>query len=141
MALNIAYSASMTSPFPHVCIKVDNPQVAQNGGYPYSEWEIDNSFITYSFTDDLQHCVLSTATISKSVVNLYPNPATDKVYFDGLSTAVEFNFYTVTGKRVKQATLAPNQAAVDVNSLDAGLYFYTLLTGHNVIKTGKLVKR
>jgi len=140
MALNIAYSGPMSSPFPHVCIKVDEPQTAQNGGYPYSEWDIDHGFITYSFTDDLQQCALSTTRVSKSAVQLYPNPATERIYLEGLSAAVQFRLYTVTGKRIKQARILPDQATVEVSSLESGLYFYTLSTGDKVVKTGKLIK-
>jgi len=141
MELDITFSGPMSSPFPHVCIKVDEPQVAQNGGYPYSEWDIDHGLITYSFTDDLQQCALSTARLSKSAVRLYPNPATERIYLEGLSAAVQFRLYTLTGKRIKQARLRPDQATVEVSSLESGLYFYTLSAGHKIVKTGKLIKK
>ncbi len=141
MFLDIGFSGPMSQPYPHVCIKVDDPQTAQNGGYPYSEWEINHGSITYSFTNDIPQCVLGTEGFEKSAVQLYPNPATDRVYVEGLTTAVEFSLYTLTGKRVKQISLVPEKRAISLTALESGLYLYSLSRAGKVVKTGKLIKR
>ncbi len=125
----------------NICIKVDDPQVAQNNAYPYSEWVINSSASTYSFTDDLVACSLGVPAIEASRIKLYPNPVGKRFYVQNLPSAMQIELFSLTGQRVQVAEVSPQQRFVEVNDLASGLYVYKLTQDEEIVKTGKLIKK
>ena len=54
-------------------------------------------------------------------VNLYPNPASDKLYFEGLEEACEISIYNVMGMKVK-TTMLQSDSEINISDLPTGLY-------------------
>lgn len=77
--------------------------------------------------------------------NAYPNPASDRVYFD------HFQFTTANSRvlvirdmagRIVREVLIPAERGtieIDISDIDSGIYFYSLLEGRKVMLTKKLV--
>ena len=65
-------------------------------------------------------------------VQLYPNPASDRITVTGTNAkeTFEMELYDVQGKKVGHYYLPPGvNTTVDVSSLPAGSYFYRLIGG------------
>ncbi len=125
----------------HVCIKVDNPQAAQNNAFPYSAWTIKHPGTDYTFTDNLQQCVLGVSDFQKNRIGFYPNPARNFIRFTGVQAQLILEIYALSGQQKLTQKIAPNRAKISIGSLSPGLYLYRLHRGNRVVKTGKLVKR
>jgi hypothetical protein len=72
-------------------------------------------------------------------VNIYPNPARDKIYFDALKGKNNVQLFAVSGQLVLEKYVT-NQEAVDVSSLQPGLYFVQLKDENNNTAVHKFVK-
>jgi hypothetical protein len=86
-------------------------------------------------------------TTSKSspqttITNLYPNPASDVLYFTGdFANAQTIVIYNALGQKQDISSLVqPNQITTYVNNLSNGIYSYQILDKNSkVISTGKFV--
>ena len=72
-------------------------------------------------------------------MQVYPNPATDRIYIKGPAEA-SLAIYTVTGKRIFQPGAVRGGTPVDVSSLPPGVYLLRAEWGEQV-STGRLVKQ
>ncbi len=85
--------------------------------------------------DELQTTVAVGKPISSNplTINVFPNPATQKVMFDvAEGTAIhEVNIYTQTGQKV--FTGAPENSMLDVSALQPGIYFIEIFTDQSKI--------
>ncbi|KQT17576.1 hypothetical protein ASG31_09250 [Chryseobacterium sp. Leaf404] len=65
--------------------------------------------------------VLSTDEKEYEKFNIYPNPATEKLFISDLFSDEKYEIYSVTGQMVK--TGKTSQSSVDVHDLAKGIYF------------------
>ena len=80
------------------CILVDDPVAANNGELPYSEWEIDPG-TGYANGPD---CTLGIMNATPKELTLYPNPATEYVFYDlGHERPQKLAVYNALGSLVK----------------------------------------
>lgn len=126
---------------PTACIKVDDPEAAQNNGLPYSEWTFHHQSVNYDFTDDLEDCVLSVDAFDKPNVTLYPNPARDRIHFENINRSYELKLYDLSGKVVLVQKVNNASASANISKLSAGLYLYKLSSEKGIVKSGRLVKK
>ena len=77
-----------------------------------------------------------------SVVNVYPNPASEAVNFSwkGNHEALSLQIYQITGAKVIEQTVYSGRP-VSISHLENGVYLYKLLNGQQNVKTGKMIKR
>jgi len=77
-----------------------------------------------------------------SVVNVYPNPASESVNFSwkGNNEALSLQIYQITGAKVIEQTVYSGKP-VSISQLENGVYLYKLLNGQQNVKTGKMIKR
>jgi len=77
-----------------------------------------------------------------SVVNVYPNPASESVNFSwkGNDEALSLQIYQITGAKVIEQTVYSGKP-VSISQLENGVYLYKLLNGQQNVKTGKMIKR
>jgi hypothetical protein len=67
-------------------------------------------------------------------VTVYPNPATNKIYIAGKNIR-EIKLFDVLGEQV----ISTKEKEVDVSSLNAGVYLYTVINEQGLVKTGRFV--
>lgn len=60
----------------------------------------------------------------KSLVRIYPNPATDMVKVDGVSENSIYSIFDLSGRVVKKSTL--DKGLLDLKGLDQGLYYLSI---------------
>lgn len=121
-------------PLNTVCIQVDNEDIAQNNQFPYSEWNIDDAYVAYNFSEN---CALSTSKLQKNnIVTLYPNPATNVVNITSRESVTEAAIYNLLGQKVKQLPTGTTILTTDVSSLTIGTYFVMVKTsiGNTTLK-------
>lgn len=73
-------------------------------------------------------------------VNVYPNPASDNVYFNisGNDMGSYVNVYDMTGKQINSYAIRNNRANISTQYYNAGLYFYQIYDkSGSLMKTGK----
>ena len=84
----------------------------------------------------------TTAAGTKLQVETYPNPFSDqlRIRLDGTEAPdATFHLYRSTGELVRTLHLQENQAFLQREGLDAGLYFFTVQAGNRMLGTGKIV--
>src|SRR5690606_15216044 len=122
-----------------VCIEVDDVTAAQNNQAPYDDWVIvSGNRVEYHFVDNPIDCTASDASFNKSLINTYPNPTKDIIYFD-LPETIQINKAEIidyTGKIVQtEENITQN---ISVKGLATGTYILRLSTNkeihqHNII--------
>ena len=71
-------------------------------------------------------------------ISVYPNPASDVLYIDNKATqALTANLYAVNGSIVATKAISGN-GKMDISTLPAGLYFYSLTDNGTILKRGKI---
>lgn len=82
---------------------------------------------------------IATATASQTI-EVFPNPATDKITIANVATESMLFVFDVNGKMVEKTVLKRNNTALNVTNYNNGVYFYTVapLNG-GVTTTGKFV--
>ncbi|MEI7596947.1 MAG: T9SS type A sorting domain-containing protein [Bacteroidota bacterium] len=58
---------------------------------------------------------------SKSII-VYPNPATETIYFKGIKSETIITINDLTGKTIQTELLNSSNASINISGLDAGLY-------------------
>lgn len=88
-----------------------------------------------------QGAILSTSNLEarNTELNLWPNPATDIVYFSSLEDIKSVQVYTMNGKALSLSAAANN--SLDVSSLKQGIYLVQFQLENNSVITKKLVIR
>ena len=68
---------------------------------------------------------------NKKDVELFPNPASEKVYFKGLDNYTEVSVYDVFGRLIlKNKT---NENSLDISELESGIYYFEFYVQENKI--------
>jgi len=70
-------------------------------------------------------------------VEMYPNPAQNRVTLKGLEEETEVEFSTLEGRLVTTKKTTSNQ--LDISDIQAGYYLYKIRSTVGVLKKGKLV--
>ena len=81
-----------------------------------------------------------TAGADMNSVNVFPNPASDKVHFISENiNAAKVNVYDVTGKQVDAISMVNGSAELNTSAFNNGLYIYKITDNNNrQIKTGRI---
>lgn len=128
----------------------DNPSIDTTNTYRW--WSNTKKFPVAEITADGNNMVtkssylLSTTvgvneqSIAKNEVNVYPNPASDKINITGISTESYLVIFDVNGKLMERSRLKKNNTTINTTNYENGIYFYqiTALTGKPVGK-GKFI--
>ena len=89
--------------------------------------------------DSLITTNINTINLNNSI-NLYPNPAIDRVYINNTETKnAKIHIYNMTGESVLQRELSSGTNEIDISSLTSGIYVVRL-TGANGTYQQKLIK-
>jgi len=68
-----------------------------------------------------------------NAVKVYPNPANNTVYIDGVAGVdLNFTFYDLNGSKITGA-IVNGKTTVDVSAIADGLYFYNITDSHNIV--------
>ncbi|WP_068598684.1 T9SS-dependent M36 family metallopeptidase [Vaginella massiliensis] len=93
---------------------------------------------------DVLNCELSTAKISSTDLQIFPNPVKDVVYISDTTfgPTIHVEVLDVTGRKVATQTLkvAASRTQLDTSKLDAGVYILKIDTGKEIV-TKKLIKK
>ena len=144
MTLIDSMSGSLTSyfdispPLGTVCYRIEapNPAVCEPTAPPtdYSS----------SFSNTACTTVLSAADPDQAslVIDVTPNPFSSTAIFtiDGTSQSVDFELFNMIGKKV-QALYSISSPTFEVsrNELPDGIYLYRIISGTELLKTGKVI--
>ncbi|MEZ5017728.1 MAG: choice-of-anchor V domain-containing protein [Flavipsychrobacter sp.] len=77
---------------------------------------------------DLVESPVSVNTVAPKVdISIYPNPATNRLYFNGVgNTSYNYSVYSLSGSIVSKGQL---KNSIDVSTLSSGVYFLKLYDG------------
>lgn len=142
MTINISMWTGMDEVNPDivsntVCIEIDNEEAAQNGQFPYSEWEITDWEAAHIFSEN---CALGTQSFeSNNSISIYPNPTSDLLYFSTTNgTPVDkATLYDISGRVVKEFSTISN-SQISVAGLAKGIYVIKMFSGSKT-QTAKVV--
>ncbi|MGB6036097.1 MAG: alpha/beta hydrolase-fold protein [Cryomorphaceae bacterium] len=80
---------------------------------------------------------LSSGSIEKFDIDLYPNPSMDFIHFSGVTETLEYSIFNASGQKLHSGF--SHRGKVDVRVLPAGVYFFNALSSQRVISE-KFVK-
>lgn len=80
---------------------------------------------------------LGTVDIKKDEIRIYPNPASDFLYFKG-AEIVDFAFYNSTGQKL---AIELRNNIFDLKSIPSGIYFLTAKTKEGTLMNYKVIKK
>lgn len=69
---------------------------------------------------------VATADEAPTKVSVYPNPSETTINIGGLTATCYFELISIGGRSVKQGLVSPNDTAIDVASIQNGVYFLRL---------------
>lgn len=75
-------------------------------------------------------------SMANSDVNVFPNPASDKITITGISTESYLIILDVNGKRMESSNLKKNNTSINTSNYENGTYFYQVV-GMNGKTMGK----
>jgi len=88
------------------------------------------------FLDDIHvGSALGIAELNKNLINVYPNPATDKVTITGLTDGTVVSLYSISGQKLLDVTVS-GDTPIDISGLAKGMYFLNTATG-----SAKIIKK
>lgn len=73
----------------------------------------------------------------KQALNVYPNPATDVVYFDAIENVNSVEVYNVAGKLIHSESTMQN--SLNVTELEKGIYFLVVRTNDGMAHSSKVM--
>jgi hypothetical protein len=85
---------------------------------------------------------LSVIESNLSAINIYPNPANNKITIDNIgSQEKEISFLNIIGKKVKSITTSSNSLIIDASSVAEGLYFILIKDENNQLMKKIIIER
>ena len=101
----------------------------------------DNSFVLRGFYYGTAQ-VVGTATVAKTRVALYPNPATERITIANNTDIRYLTIYTVAGMQVREYAVAGVNQQFDIADLAQGAYLVQLLDkDHVLLQTIRFAKQ
>lgn len=73
-------------------------------------------------------------------LELFPNPANDKIYFSNTLNITQVSIYSISGSLVIVKDNM-NTNSIDISSIDPGIYFIKAISGDNNIYSQKIIKK
>jgi len=80
---------------------------------------------------------LSSGSIPKEEIELYPNPSGDYIHFSGIADPVSFSIYNSNGRELHSGL--SSEGKIDVRNLPTGMY-YLHAQGSRHIISEKFIK-
>ena len=78
---------------------------------------------------------------ARFILNIYPNPATDKIYIDlNDINHCSIELFDAQGKTILNKELNQQKNSVNMQEFSKGLYFYSVKIDGKQVKTGKIIK-
>jgi hypothetical protein len=103
------------------------------------EYNIINGYMVKADPNSL--CIIdNVANFNKEIINIYPNPASDKVFINTNKTINSIVIYDILGNQVAHyEQVNNNQYTLDVNDLLAQIYIVKIVFVDNSIANKKLI--
>jgi hypothetical protein len=97
-----------------------------NLGSGFCSYSFPNFMDSYDYTNGAYRCdIVSAGTLQEENIKIYPNPANDILYIEGLENNMPVAIYDIDGRWVKSGMIKDDQ--LDVSSLKQGMYFIKLV--------------
>jgi peptidyl-prolyl cis-trans isomerase B (cyclophilin B) len=110
-------------------------RVKTNNGGHFSPWSQTWKFTTAPEIIDETGLV----TISpEHKIKIFPNPSTDKFYFENLNSADKIEIFDVSGKKILNAVALETSLEIDLSKQAKGIYTYRIVRRQNQLQQGKL---
>jgi hypothetical protein len=75
-----------------------------------------------------------------SNLDIYPNPVTDRIYFQNDVSGSELSIFNTAGTLVLKQTISGKTIMLDNKMIQAGTYIWTVLTENKTLSKGILIK-
>ncbi|MDR2009118.1 MAG: T9SS type A sorting domain-containing protein [Bacteroidales bacterium] len=103
----------------------------------------DDEDISYISTEDFidadYDAYLSSPEEISCKLNLFPNPANDRLTIENVDKELLINIFDMKGQNLSETILNAGTNDISVATLDAGIYMYKISDNQgNILKTGKL---
>jgi PKD repeat protein len=80
--------------------------------------------------------------LDEGLISIYPNPVSEALNIVNRSGGmITISIHSLSGQQVIESRIPEGTTSLNVEQLEAGLYFVRYLSENNVLKTGKLVVR
>jgi sugar lactone lactonase YvrE len=83
---------------------------------------------------------LKTPQAIKNQITIYPNPATETLNIDGITTTTQYSLLNITGNQEQAGTLKAGANSVDIAALPPGVYMLKMSGHDGAVTIKKVVK-
>ncbi|HPQ07712.1 MAG TPA: T9SS type A sorting domain-containing protein [Bacteroidia bacterium] len=100
--------------------------------------------ITVGSCSDTSACQVITAISGISVSNqiqIYPNPANEFIYIDGVNPMSKIEMYDAIGKLIITEKVISNSIKLNTHNLDEGVYFIRITSNESVLNKKVIIKK
>ncbi|MCT2562271.1 T9SS type A sorting domain-containing protein [Chryseobacterium herbae] len=94
--------------------------------------------INSTMTGDVHSSPLATTDVTKSKIQIFPNPVSDVIHISGIDNGQTIQIYNVDGRLVKSDAF---DQKIDISSLSAGVYVLKITTKNFESHEFKFVKK
>lgn len=101
------------------------------------EWTSGGGNNIYLDDINVSNSALSVGDVLESNLSVYPNPAQDVLYVEGIASG-DFNLINIAGKEVLSGQLKDGRNALNINEFPAGLYLLKVVAG-DAVATKRIV--
>lgn len=105
---------------------------AQNGSYVVTLTTTNSNGCSQQFTDTVNVTTLNTLAYNQERINIYPNPATDKVSIESPLPIKQIKVYSMDGKLLIVQDDSQNKNLLDISNLNAGIVLIEVETEFDV---------
>jgi len=84
---------------------------------------------------------LNNDEIATTEFQIYPNPAQDRIFvqFSEIPSQGRIEMMDLQGRLLKSENLTNTRSEVRIDHLPQGIFIYCILSGKEILKTGKIV--
>ncbi len=88
-----------------------------------------------------QNVSLSVEKNNRQLLVLYPNPTDKYIYLNQIRQPLQIKVYNLSGKLMFSKYLDDSTKKINISQLSEGIYFYILTNSHQLVQTGKIIKK
>ena len=113
-----------------------------NYGQAHYKYEVLRSGVTLATVDVMFNYFLSTPEQKPASFSVYPNPASNVLTVSAENIndkASDITILDISGKTVLYNAVVNGKTQLNIENLNAGIYFYTIRSNKDIIETKKLV--
>ncbi len=105
---------------------------------------VSNSYGSHTFCRNIivEDSITTTSSETNATIDVFPNPLHNILQIKNLPSRgdLTFELFTILGQPVMKSFLTGHHTSLDMESIGSGVYYYKIMSGRTMIKSGTVCK-